>query len=153
MIELLLNHNLKISTAESCTGGLLASYITSFAGSSSVFDMGFVTYSNDAKNQLIGVNNDTLHSFGAVSKETALEMSKGVMDKAQSDIGVSITGIAGPDGGTKDKPVGLVYISLCSKFEHIYYQLNLDGDRTEIRHKTVEKAIEMVVNHVNKCYN
>lgn len=153
MIEKLIAHNLKISTAESCTGGLISAYITSFPGSSAVFDMGFATYSNDAKHTLLGVSNETLKQHGAVSCETALEMSCGVMTKSGADIGISVTGIAGPGGGTQEKPVGLVYISLCSKQEHIYYKLNLDGTRDEIRKQTVDKVIEMVENHIEKWYN
>ena len=153
MVETLISHNLKISTAESCTGGLISAYITSFPGSSAVFDMGFATYSNDAKHNLLGVSNDTLHKYGAVSKETALEMSRGVMLKSGADIGVSVTGIAGPGGGSKEKPVGLVYISLCSKQEHIFFQLNLDGNRDEIRKQTLDKVIDMVEKHIEKWYN
>jgi len=153
MVEKLIAHNLKISTAESCTGGLISAYITSFPGSSQVFDMGFTTYSNEAKHTLLGVLESTLLSYGAVSKETALEMSKGVMAKSGADIGVSVTGIAGPGGGSEKKPVGLVYISLCSKQEHIYFRLNLDGNREEIRKQTVDKVVEMVENHIKKWYN
>lgn len=153
MVNKLIAHNLKISTAESCTGGLISAYITSFPGSSSVFDMGFATYSNDAKHKLLGVSKETLEDYGAVSKETALEMSFGVREKSQADIGIAVTGIAGPGGGTPSKPVGLVYISLCSKHEHIFSQLNLDGTRDEIRKQTVEKVIEMVENHIEKWYN
>ena len=153
MIEKLKKNNLKISTAESCTGGLIAAYITSFPGSSEVFDMGFVTYSNQAKNTLIGVSEETLNKYGAVSKETALEMSKGVRDKSGADIGVSVTGIAGPGGGTPQKPVGLVYISLCGQYEHIYIRLDLKGSREEVRAQTVKKAVEMVENYIIKWYN
>lgn len=153
MVDLLIKHKLKISTAESCTGGMLSAYITDFPGSSEVFDMGFVTYSNKAKHTLLGVSNETLDKYGAVSEQTALEMSEGVCRRAGSDIGIGITGIAGPGGGTKEKPVGLVYVSLYSSKEHIFSRLNLHGNRAEIRRQTVKKAVEMVENHINKWYN
>ncbi len=153
MVDELIKHKLKISTAESCTGGLISSYITDFSGASAVFDMGFVTYSNDAKIKLLNVSKETLEKHGAVSMETALEMSYGAKVNSSADIGVSVTGIAGPCGGTPEKPVGLVFISLCSKQEHIFYQLNLDGNRDEIRKQTVSRVIEMVENHIDKWYN
>ncbi len=153
MVQKLIEHNLKIATAESCTGGMISSYITDFSGASAIFDMGFVTYSNEAKIKLLGVSEETLKNYGAVSKETALEMSRGAMLQSGSDIGVSVTGIAGPGGGTPEKPVGLVYISLCSKQEHIFYKLNLKGNREEIRSQTVNETVEMIENHLEKWYN
>ncbi len=103
-----------LSTAESCTGGLLAACLTSIAGSSDVFESGFVTYSNQSKMNLLGVTAGTLEAHGAVSAETAVEMAQGLLRNSRADIGISITGIAGPGGGSNEKPVGLVYCRRCS---------------------------------------
>jgi len=100
----------KLVTAESCTGGMIATAITDKAGSSAVFDRGFVTYSNQAKMDCLGVSDKTLKNHGAVSMETATEMADGALENSEAQISVSVTGIAGPDGGTPQKPVGLVYI-------------------------------------------
>ena len=101
----------KVATAESCTGGLVAGALTEIAGSSDVVDRGFVTYSNEAKQQMLGVPKSTLERFGAVSRETAEEMARGALAQSLADITVSITGIAGPGGGSADKPVGLVHFA------------------------------------------
>jgi nicotinamide-nucleotide amidase len=103
--------NLRIATAESCTGGLVAACLTSIAGSSDVFDRGLVTYSNQAKIDLLGVRSSTLDSFGAVSHETAMEMLEGLFRNSAASLGISVTGIAGPGGGSVEKPVGLVYMA------------------------------------------
>ena len=102
--------NIIISTAESCTGGMLASFLTSIPGSSEVFDRGFVTYSNSSKIDLLDVNTNTIDNFGAVSDKTAREMALGAVKNSKADLSVSITGVAGPDGGTEANPVGTVYI-------------------------------------------
>ena len=102
--------NLIISTAESCTGGMLASFLTSIPGSSEVFDRGFVTYSNSSKIDLLDVNTNTIDNFGAVSDKTAREMALGAVKNSKANLAVSITGVAGPDGGTEANPVGTVYI-------------------------------------------
>ena len=112
MIKKIIKKGLKIATAESCTGGLLAARITSEAGASACFDMGLITYSNQSKIQMLGVKEQTLHRYGAVSSQTALEMSEGIKKLSGADIGISVTGIAGPGGGTDEKPVGLVYIAV-----------------------------------------
>ena len=117
--KLLRKYKITISTAESCTGGLLAQKLTSVPGISSVFLAGYITYSNQAKMKLLNVNAKTLDAFGAVSKETAMEMAEGARLSTNSDIGISITGIAGPDGGTATKPVGLVYVGFSSKDKNI----------------------------------
>ncbi len=116
----LLTHNISISCAESCTGGLFAAALTEYPGISAVFDRGLVTYSNRAKVDELGVSEETLLRFGAVSHETASEMAAGLAQKTGSDICVSVTGIAGPDGGTEEKPVGLVYIGISYKVGGIY---------------------------------
>ena len=101
-----LQYGKKISTAESCTGGMIAAALTEISGSSECFDGGFVTYSNIQKERMLGVSGDTLKKYGAVSYQTALEMSRGAMERVGADIGIGVTGIAGPGGGTADKPVG-----------------------------------------------
>ena len=108
-------HKLTLATAESCTGGLVAGALTELAGSSDVVDRGFVTYSNAAKMAMLGVPEATLTAYGAVSRETAEAMARGALGRASVDLTVSITGIAGPGGGTPEKPVGLVYIALATK--------------------------------------
>ena len=112
IVKLLTKKKLTVSFAESCTGGLLASSITSISGSSKVFNMGLVTYSNNAKVKLLQVPKKTITKYGAVSYETCISMVKGLSKISKSNISISITGIAGPNGGTKEKPVGLVYIGL-----------------------------------------
>jgi nicotinamide-nucleotide amidase len=148
MIKKIIKKGLKIATAESCTGGLLAARITSEAGASACFDMGLITYSNQSKIQMLGVKEQTLHRYGAVSSQTALEMSEGIKKLSGADIGISVTGIAGPGGGTDEKPVGLVYISLCADNLHKYQKLQLDGDRNEIRNKAVQKIIDMLEEYI-----
>lgn len=139
----LLEKNMKISTAESCTGGLIASKITDIPGSSGCFDAGVVTYSNQQKHKLIGVKNETLEQFGAVSEETALEMCLGVKKLTNSDIAVSVTGIAGPGGGTPEKPVGTVWIGICSDNTHKALRFLFEGNREQVRLQTAEKALEL----------
>lgn len=139
----LLEKGLKIATAESCTGGLIAAKITSVSGASGCFDAGVVTYSNTQKHKLLGVRKKTLKKYGAVSEETVLEMCKGVRNLAKADVGVSVTGIAGPTGGTPEKPVGTVWIGVCSKNEHKAQRFLFDGSRDEVREQTVVKALEL----------
>ena len=124
VVKLLTKKKLTVSFAESCTGGLLASTITSISGSSKVFNMGLVTYSNNAKVKLLKVPKKTITKYGAVSYETCLSMVKNLSKISKSNISISITGVAGPNGGTKEKPVGLVYIGL-KKGRKNNYQKNL----------------------------
>ena len=137
----------KLATAESCTGGLLAKRITDVPGSSAVFDMGCVTYANEAKEALLSVDHETLEQYGAVSEETAREMAEGIVRRSGSDIGVGITGIAGPDGGTPEKPVGLIYIAL-SDGEHTWVTKRSPIGRTKSRawhrHCAASQALDMV---------
>lgn len=114
-VTLLKQQNKTLTTAESCTGGLLSAAITSVSGSSAVFELGFVTYANRIKAEFLGVKEETLAAYGAVSEQTAREMAEGALVKAKADIAVSITGIAGPDSDGTEKPVGLVYIGLAQK--------------------------------------
>ena len=135
IVSLLIEKKLKIATAESCTGGLIAKLITDVSGSSECFEMGLVTYSNSAKEKLLGVSHQTLSEHGAVSEQTAAQMCEGLFTKYGSDIAVSVTGIAGPTGGTPEKPVGLVYVGVCGKFGPCVKRLELSGTRDEIREK------------------
>lgn len=136
VFNILKNRNLKIGFCESCTGGLIMSRFTRIPGVSSVFEKGIVTYSNEAKIQEVGVNPKTLEKFGAVSKETAIEMSKGLLKLPNIDISLSVTGIAGPDGGTSEKPVGTVYISISNKEKTIVEKFNMSGSREYIQNRT-----------------
>ena len=115
VLDLCRARDLRVATAESCTGGLVAAALTEIAGSSDVVDCGFVTYSNEAKQKLLGVPAATLRRHGAVSAETAAAMAAGALKKSQADLAVAVTGIAGPGGGSKQKPVGLVYFAAASR--------------------------------------
>lgn len=115
LVDTLIERGLKISSAESCTGGLVSKKITDISGSSAVFDCGICSYSNGIKEKLLGVDGNVLNTLGAVSEETAVQMARGIKAVSGSDIAVSTTGIAGPDGGTAEKPVGLVYIGVACK--------------------------------------
>ena len=140
----LVEKNITLSTAESCTGGSLGKIITSVPGVSSIYGFGFITYANEAKEKILGVSHETLENHGAVSFETALEMAKGARNVSGSDIAVSVTGIAGPGGGTAEKPVGLIYIAISDKNGEEYRKLNLSGSRDEIRQKTC-KCVFMLI--------
>ncbi|MEG6572419.1 competence/damage-inducible protein A [[Clostridium] cellulosi] len=149
VVRKLQEKHLKVSFAESCTGGYVAKRLTDIPGSSEVFECGVVTYANRIKHQLIGVKNETLAEYGAVSSQTAEQMSKGVRELSGADIGVGITGIAGPGGGTPKKPVGLVYISVCDS-EHCYTKRFIlghgssEGEREHIRYLAASNALDMV---------
>lgn len=140
--EYLIKNKLTIATAESCTGGLLAGRLINYPGISSSFLEGMVTYSNEAKQRRLRVRKETLERHGAVSRETALEMACGIAQAAEADIGISTTGIAGPGGGTSEKPVGLVYVGVCIKGRASCMELRLSGDRQQVRSSTVDKALE-----------
>lgn len=132
---------LTITTAESCTGGGLSYWLTQIPGSSNWFERGFVTYSNAAKMEMLGVQAQTLERFGAVSEETAREMAAGALAHSQADVSVAITGIAGPDGGSADKPVGTVWIAW-QWTDHLHAQAYLfTGSREEIRVQTINAAL------------
>lgn len=142
--EMLINKNTTISIAESCTGGLVSTKLTNVPGISSVFNRAIISYSNEAKHENLGVKYETLESFGAVSRETAIEMAEGVRAVSKTDIGVSITGIAGPGGGTDVKPVGLVYIALADGKDVVCKELMLTGDRNRIRNMTSLNVFDMI---------
>lgn len=143
---LLFQKNMIMTSAESCTGGLIGAAITERAGSSALYDRGFITYSNQSKMDLLGVRPETLEKFGAVSEQTAAEMAQGALKNSAAHIAVSVTGIAGPSGGSTEKPVGLVYIGIALKNGGTHVIKNqFDGDRTSIRQATVEKALELLI--------
>ena len=148
-IKHLIDNNISIATAESCTGGLIAKTITDFSGVSQIYAQGYITYSNDAKIKNLGVKKETLEAYGAVSPETAREMADGVRKKSGALIGVSSTGIAGPDGGTASKPVVLVYIACSTEKECTVRELRLTGDRAEIRNKTVSEVFTLIRDSIN----
>ena len=142
--DLLIKNNLKISTAESCTGGMIASRLVSISGISDVFLEGAVTYANEAKVRTLNVKEETLKKYGAVSEETAREMAEGMAKRTGSDIAVVTTGIAGPGGGTEEKPVGLVYIGLYYKGEVFVYKNVFNGNRQAVRTKATVRALDIV---------
>ena len=146
LIRILTKKKLKISLAESCTGGLLASSITSISGASKVFNLGFVTYSNQAKIKVLKVNNSIIRKYGAVSHECCYAMVKNLSRISKANINVSITGIAGPNGGTKQKPVGLVYIGVKrgNKIQINKY-LFKSKKRSSIQKATVKKALDLIL--------
>ena len=141
------DRELMISTAESCTGGLIVGALTEIAGSSAVVDRGFVTYTNEAKMDLLGVNAATLKAHGAVSEQTALQMVQGALFRSRADIAVAVTGIAGPGGGSAEKPVGLVHIAARNRSGSILHREMRYGDvgRGEIRLATLRTAFEMLI--------
>lgn len=146
LLDLCRSKKLTVATAESCTGGLVAAALTAIAGSSDVVDRGFVTYSNAAKQAMLGVPEDTLKRFGAVSEETARAMAMGALAHAPVDLAVSITGIAGPGGGSKDKPVGLVHFAAAARSGTVLHRRVEFGDigRDAVRERSVFKALAML---------
>ncbi|MFA5335188.1 MAG: nicotinamide-nucleotide amidohydrolase family protein, partial [Candidatus Omnitrophota bacterium] len=140
----LLLRRMTLAVAESCTGGLIASRITDVPGSSKYFRLGIIAYSNDAKIRLLGVRPGTLAKFGAVSRQTAMEMAENVRTAAGSDIGLSVTGIAGPSGATKGKPVGLVYIALAGKKGCYCREFRFRGEREVVKFRTSQAALDLL---------
>lgn len=151
--EMLVNNNLTISTTESCTGGLLAGKLINYPGVSSVFLEGAVTYSNEAKMKRLGVKKETLDNFGAVSEECAREMAEGIDKAAGTDIGLSTTGLAGPGGGTDEKPVGLVYVGLHMNGKTEVKKFNFQGDRQKVRERTVMNTLDWLRRKLQKLEN
>lgn len=142
--KMLIDKKLSISVAESCTAGLLAGRLVNYPGISAVFNQGYITYSDEAKIRMLGVRKETLEEYGAVSEQTAAEMARGAAQGSGSDIALSITGIAGPDGGSIEKPVGLVYIGLFIKGETKVKKLDLWGSRQNIRNRSVGEALDFL---------
>ncbi|MDZ7736530.1 MAG: CinA family protein [Gammaproteobacteria bacterium] len=144
--QALLAAGLKLVTAESCTGGMIAEWVTRIPGSSDWFERSLVTYSNESKQELLGVSKATLEKHGAVSEETAAEMATGALNASHADIAVAVTGIAGPDGGTRAKPVGTVCMAWAVQGGHVYsVRVQLKGDRQAIRRQSAALALEGVI--------
>lgn len=147
----LLERDMMLATAESCTGGLIAKLMTDIAGSSAVFERAFVTYSNEAKTEMIGVDAGLLAEYGAVSEPVAKAMADGALKNSNAQIAIACTGIAGPSGGTEEKPVGLVYIAVAmdgidtAAFEHVF-----EGDRDAVRMQTAELAMRYALAYLEE---
>ena len=149
--EILKSRRLRLATAESCTGGGIAEYCTSVAGSSEWFDCALVTYSNEAKKNLLGVKSDTLASYGAVSHEVATEMVRGLLATTNADVGISVTGIAGPGGGSELKPVGTVYIAWGMQNKTVVVKkFQFSGNREAVRQSSVKAAVTGLVNYLKE---
>ncbi len=145
LIHLLIEHRMTISTAESCTGGLLSALLTDVSGASEVLQECMVTYSNDVKERELGVKHETLAKYGAVSSGTAAQMASGICARTGADVGIGITGIAGPTGGTPEKPVGTVFIGICVKGGVSVYENHFDGCRARVREQSCETALEKAI--------
>ena len=146
--RLLIDKGLTISSAESCTGGLIAAKLVNYPGISAVFKEGVITYSNEAKMKRLGVKKDTLDKFSAVSYETAKEMAEGIAKTANTDIGIATTGVAGPSGGTFEKPVGLVYIGLYKNGKTYVKKCQYSGSRDVVRQRATMTALDLVRRHI-----
>jgi nicotinamide-nucleotide amidase len=146
LLDICRRKNLLVATAESCTAGLVAGTLTEVPGTSSILDRGYVTYSNQAKHEMLGVSRDSLKKFGAVSKQVAEEMVSGALGRATVDLAVSVTGIAGPDGGSAEKPVGLVHFAVAARSGYLKHEERRFGDigRAEIRKQSVLQAFRML---------
>ena len=145
--EILISKNLTIATTESCTGGLLSSKLTDVSGSSAYIHLNLVTYANEAKHKMLGVSAETLENFGAVSEECSYEMAKGLQKLSGADICVSTTGIAGPTGGSKEKPVGLMYSTILSKDKFKTYKIQLESniERVEMKERFTECVLKNIL--------
>jgi len=146
LAQLLTSNGMWLTTAESCTGGLIAAACTALPGSSRWFDRGFVTYSNDAKQQMLGVPAETIDRYGAVSSETVMAMAFGALARSKADIAISVSGIAGPDGGTDAKPVGTVWFGLARKGVAVEARVQrFDGERAAVREQALEYALQWLL--------
>jgi nicotinamide-nucleotide amidase len=143
--SMLQKKGLKLAVAESCTGGGICQLVTSCAGSSQWFDCGFVTYSNNAKIKMLGVKAETLALYGAVSQPTALEMAQGVLNNSEADCTIAVTGVAGPSGGSVEKPVGTVFIAVQNRQRAICYENHFVGTRHEIREQAIKFGLEALL--------
>jgi nicotinamide-nucleotide amidase len=148
--NLMIKNKLTLAIAESCTGGLICHNMTNIPGSSAFFEMGIISYSNTAKVQFLNVQKKTLEDHGAVSSQTAEEMAQKIRIKAGADIGLSTTGIAGPGGGTEEKPVGLVYIALSTKTDTTVYKSIFTGNRLENKESTCQKALGILIQYLQR---
>ena len=145
LAELVQEKRLKVCTAESCTGGLIAKSLTDLAGSSDWFERGFVTYSNQSKCEMIEVPESVIIEYGAVSEPVANAMARGALRNSAADVSIAVTGVAGPAGGTEEKPVGTVWIAVASEKQLVAKKYWFDGDREAIRIETMQTAIEMLL--------
>ena len=149
LANLLLAKNYFLTTAESCTGGGIAYLLTELAGSSQWFDRSFVTYSNSAKQELLNVSEETLMNYGAVSSKTAKAMAEGALKNSQAQVSIAVTGIAGPDGGSIEKPVGTVWFAFTSIDKPTQTLLNyFNGDRCSIRNQAIQFALEKLIEYL-----
>lgn len=144
IVEMLTEKGLTVTTAESCTGGLISATLVNAAGASNVLGEAYVTYSNEAKEKLLGVRHETLVQYGAVSRQTAEEMAAGAAKAAGADVALSSTGIAGPGGGTPEKPVGLIYVGCYVQGKMVVKECHFTGDRMQNRLDTVHTALSML---------
>lgn len=148
VVNELTKRGLTITTAESCTGGLIGATLVNVSGVSNVYHQGFITYANEAKHAELGVKNKTLKKYGAVSRQTARQMAKGAAKHAKADVAVAVTGIAGPGGGTEEKPVGTVFIGCYVKGVTKVKEFHFEGTRSEIRELTVKNALAFVYRQI-----
>ncbi len=153
VFDLLSGNSLTLATAESCTGGMIAARLVDMPGISEVFKEGFITYSNKAKRSRLGVKKSTLLRYGAVSAETVREMAKGGAFFSKADICVAVSGTAGPDGGTEEKPVGTVFVGCCIKGKTVTKECHFKGDRNQIREQAVTEAFSLIRRCVLKYYS
>lgn len=145
LVELLLSKGQILTTAESCTGGMVAAAITDIAGSSAVFDRGFVTYSNAAKSEMLGVSKKLLETFGAVSEQVAMSMAQGALTHSAATISIAVTGIAGPTGGSETKPIGLVHFAVAQRRgKSISDRQILKGNREQVRIQARDHVLQML---------
>ncbi len=150
--KMLIDRGLTLSSAESCTGGLISSTLISYPGISEVFTEGAVTYSNEAKIRRLNVKKETLDKYGAVSEQVAIEMAEGIAKTSRTNIGIATTGIAGPGGGTAEKPVGLVYIGICIKGKAYARRYIFNGNREDVRNLATMSALDMVKREVEDMH-
>jgi PncC family amidohydrolase len=149
VVTQLIQKELTLATAESCTGGLIAKLITDVAGSSKIFIGGVVSYSNEMKQKWLNVKSETLEKFGAVSEETVSEMLSGIVAATKSDLAIAVSGVAGPTGGTPEKPVGTVFIGWRFQEKQIVDRFQFDGNREEIRNFSAERALLKLIEQIN----
>ena len=146
--EILCKKNAKLTIAESCTGGAISEAITSVSGSSQWFEFGFVTYANSAKQQLLGVSKETLEQYGAVSEQVVKQMAQGAIKQSEADYAIAVSGVAGPDGGTEEKPVGTVWVCWQTPSQIWTHKLVLSGDRQAVRTEAVKKSLQQLLQHL-----
>ncbi|MDA8866012.1 CinA family protein [Porticoccaceae bacterium] len=146
--EMLCKKNAKLTTAESCTGGGISEAITAVSGSSQWFEFGFVTYANSAKQQLLGVSKEAIDEYGAVSEQVVELMAQGAIQQSQADYAIAVSGIAGPDGGTEDKPVGTVWVCWQTPTRSWTQKLMLSGDRQAVRTAAIKNSLQQLLQHL-----